>query len=48
LLRWARLNVCPWDEITYENGLENGDPALLRYLEDEGCPYPIYESDDSE
>jgi hypothetical protein len=37
-LEWARSNECPWDEGTYERGKENGDPALMRYSEDEGCP----------
>ena len=45
LLKWARLNGCPWDEVTYEQGVDNGDPALVCYLEDEGCP--MFESDDS-
>ena len=41
------MNGCPWDEDTYnEQGVDNGDPALVRYLEDEGCP--MYESDDSD
>ena len=44
LLKWARLNGCPWDKITYENRVENRNPALVRYLEDEGCPRPIYVS----
>ena len=38
LLKWARLNGCPWDEYTYGYGEQNGDPALVRYLEDEECP----------
>jgi len=38
LLKWARSNGCPWDQETYELGIDNGDPALMRYLEDEGCP----------
>jgi len=47
LLKWARLNSCPWDERTYDYGVENGDPALVRYLEDEGCPCSTYELDNS-
>ena len=43
LLKWARLNGCPWDEKRYVYGVENVDPALVRYLEDEGCPRTIYE-----
>ena len=38
LLKWARLNECPWDEETYALGNEIGDPALMWYLEDAGCP----------
>jgi hypothetical protein len=38
LLKWARSNGCPWDEETYELGNENGNPAIMRYLEDEDCP----------
>jgi len=45
LLKWARENGYPWDEDTHENGKENGDPALMRYLEDEGCPRPSYQED---
>jgi len=45
LLKWARLNGCPWDGNTYNYGVRNGDPALVRYLEDEGCPRPTHESD---
>ena len=37
------LNGCPWDEDTYDYAEENGDPALVRYLEDEGRP--MYKSD---
>jgi len=39
-LNWARARAkgCPWDEEKYTLGKENGDPALMRYLEDEGCP----------
>ena len=35
LLKWARLNGCPWDANTYDKVEENGDPALMRYLEDD-------------
>jgi hypothetical protein len=38
LLIWARSNGCPWDEDTYERGKQNGDLALMRYLENEECP----------
>jgi len=38
LLKWARINGCPWDADTYHYGQLNGDPSLMRYLEDHGCP----------
>jgi len=43
LLKWARVNQCPWDAATYHFGQDNGDPALMRYLEDHGCPRPMCE-----
>ena len=43
LLKWARLNGCPWDTNTYAFGLDDGDPALMQYLEDHGCPRPMHE-----
>ena len=45
LLKWARVNGCPWDEDTYDAGRVNGDPALMLYLEDQGCPHPWYEEE---
>jgi len=42
LLKWAREHRCPWDEETYHAGIVFRDPALMCYLEEQGCPRKIY------
>jgi hypothetical protein len=42
ILKWARFNGCPWDENTYEAADENGDPALVSFLEDQGFPQSTF------
>jgi len=37
-LKWELSNSRPLDEETYQEGQCHGDPALLGYFEEKGCP----------
>jgi hypothetical protein len=48
VLKWARENGCLWHEKIFEDGRRNGNPDLIRYLEEQGCPSRLYEEDNSD
>ena len=41
LLKWARDNSCPWDELTCSAATEygNGHFEVLKWAHDNGCPW---------
>jgi hypothetical protein len=46
VLKWLRANGCPWDRETYKFALQDGDPELIRYVNDQGCPPPLFDDFD--
>ena len=39
LLKWARLNGCPWNEFTCSRAAFNGHLGLLKWARLNGCPW---------
>jgi hypothetical protein len=39
VLRWARENGAPWDELTCANAAEGGHVELLRWARENGAPW---------
>jgi len=37
VLKWARKNGCPWDELTCEYATGNGHLDVLKWARDNGC-----------
>jgi hypothetical protein len=38
VLKWARENGCPWDELTCANAAERGHLGMLQWARANGCP----------
>ena len=39
MLKWARENGCPWDEMTCSWAAGNGHIELLRWARENGAPW---------
>ena len=37
-LQWARENGCPWDEETFVAAKRRGNPDVVSYVIQQGCP----------
>ena len=39
MLRWARENRCPWDELTCRYAAQGGHLEVLRWAREHDCPW---------
>ena len=39
MLKWARENGCPWDEMTCANAASGGHLEMLKWARENGCPW---------
>jgi hypothetical protein len=39
ILKWARANGCPWNEVTCENAAQGGHLDVLKWARENGCPW---------
>jgi len=39
VLKWVRVNGCPWDSQTCSNAARNGHLEILQWLRTNGCPW---------
>jgi len=42
VLKWARANGCPWDEVTCWNAAKYGHLEVLKWARENGCPWHEY------
>ena len=39
ILKWLRMNGCPWNRHTCENAAQNNNLKILKWLHENGCPW---------
>ena len=39
VLKWARENGCPWDEVTCAYAAKGGHLDVLKWARENGCPW---------
>jgi hypothetical protein len=45
VLKWARENDCPWDELTCTSAALGGHLEVLKWARENGCPWNAWTCD---